>query len=164
LAFAGLFAYHLLSFLIQRDLLTHHPGLAAASLHLSRPQPNWRYRVKVWWIAALIGVGFVNEFTKWVTPRTYWEDYFGPMCQWVAIIGSIMVAMVHSLDLRTFLQFEHTSVSASLGDDSLGRALPSKPLPSSHKFAVVDHRSVSLDEACPSKQQPNVWKPSEGTK
>eukprot|EP00959_Pyramimonas_sp_CCMP1952_P130138 2721059-Pyramimonas_sp.AAC.1 len=79
MVFGALSAYHVLTYLIQCDMLAHHPDLAATCLRLY--PTSWRYRVKLAWIAALVTIGFVNEFTKWVTPRTYWEDYFGPLGQ-----------------------------------------------------------------------------------
>eukprot|EP00240_Pyramimonas_obovata_P015505 CAMPEP_0118927786 /NCGR_PEP_ID=MMETSP1169-20130426/5189_1 /TAXON_ID=36882 /ORGANISM="Pyramimonas obovata, Strain CCMP722" /LENGTH=299 /DNA_ID=CAMNT_0006869629 /DNA_START=293 /DNA_END=1192 /DNA_ORIENTATION=- len=111
MVFGAMSTYHVLTYLLQRDLLVHHPDLAAASLGLH--PASRRFRVKLIWILALVALGVMNEVTKWVTPRTYWEDFFGPLGQWTAILGTIMVAMVHSLDLRHYLKHEGALIAAA---------------------------------------------------
>ena len=78
-----------------------------ASLNLSRK--SWRYKIKWAWIVALFAIFIVSEATS-ISVAGLWESVTGPLSQWTAILGSIMVSMVHSLDV--FHWYKHVDSGA----------------------------------------------------
>lgn len=101
LFFTCLCGYHVMVTLMQRELLLRTPRLCEQRLALTTS--HWRYRIKWMWILALLAIAVVNEATRFVDGGL-WESLTGPLCQWAAILGTILVSSVHSLDVRHFVQ------------------------------------------------------------
>ena len=104
LFFTCLCGYHVMITLMQRELLLRTPRICEQRLALTTS--HWRYRIKWIWIIALLAIAVVNETTRFVDGGL-WESLTGPLCQWAAILGTILVSSVHSLDVRHFVQSSH---------------------------------------------------------
>jgi len=100
--FASLSTYHFLLTLLHTELLRQSPRVCEEVLGAGAG--SFRYQVKVWWIVVLFALTFVHEFTR-ITRPSMWENYYGPLVQWISVMGTLTVANVHSLDLQAYYRW-----------------------------------------------------------